>query len=160
MLELSAAQPGTPWCEDYEPEIATFHEHEKDVVRRHFQSAWCQNSTVLGIFVGNLKTLLMHGHAIDKAQAKRNREQAPEKRAAERAAQDVQRAANAAVWAEWQNQCRQRNEWIQGLDVEWRARVEQRRKAVEQWDAFVEQARDAVRAARAVPAPLRPDVSK
>lgn len=61
-----------------------------------------------------------------------------------------------AEWLAWQDQCAQRNAWIERLNAEWRKRVGEAKANRAQWEAYVEAARLEYQTAKGTPTPVQP----
>lgn len=66
------------------------------------------------------------------------------------------RVGYGQAWLAWQDQCRQRKEWIAAKQVEWRKRLKQREFAINEWNNYVDQAKLEYNAARDTAPPSRP----
>lgn len=132
-----------------------FTEEEKELISYWYPSHYMQPSE----YVSTPKKMVITAeHALEHAYGslrKQSKEQ-KEKRKVDKEEGKRTQSEYAEAYINWINACGQRKEVINAARVEWKKRVEERKKALQGWDNYVAEARNAITVAESVPVPPRP----
>lgn len=157
-----------PWLASYEEHIKSYPDDVAKLIRTYYPLAWMKPSIYFDngagqpLIVDSLVMLIQHAQRADAARLTMLRAEEILDRAERRAARGESAAhkeSNAKAWSEWQQQCRDRQLWIEQQVERWRTAIAERKVAIAQWDAHVSALRSNMNNARKVPAPARPDTA-
>lgn len=126
------------------------------MARKYYPIAWNKPSVHLdGGIVSSSQGLMIHARGEEDLRVSESRVREREGRNTRR----DQRIADkefGARWIAWQEQCTQRNAWIEQANAEWRKRVGEMTKAMSQWKQYVEEARLEFQTRKLTPVPAQP----
>lgn len=143
------------------PEIeAILDQHNVDdltrEIARKYHKDWGKASPHLNSHpIETWQQLFIHARCEEEARITNARLEEREGRNARRRQRAAQKQSGPA-WLAWQEQCTQRNAWIEQANAEWRRRVDAMNKAMAQWKAYVQEARSEYQQRKATPPPVQP----
>jgi hypothetical protein len=132
-------------------QIQQYSSEQQAIILEWWPKIWNRPSKHLdGKLVLNIAGLFLHIES-------ENKENRPRSRTVVSVEREAQREDWLKRYAEWEAECKLRNEWLEKLHIEWKGRVKARKQAMRLWDEHVRQAHEELMNARAFPPPPRPE---